>query len=293
VLVDDDAAGGADLDARLAGEAVVGELPGSHHHHVDRDVAGGGLDRPHASRAQERLDARVEVGLDAHLPPGVLHRLHDVRVGDLRHGPGAGVDQMRLDAPVGQGRGHLHADRLRLHHRGDLGPLQDLVPAHGFADVADVVDAFQVDAGDGGPLVLEAGGDHQAVERLVVPALHAQPAGFQVDGPHPRLVADVVAELLVVLPTLEDEAVEGVDLPAVDVGDAAGAVGDVLLGGEDDHVGVGIRLLGRARRAHPGGAPTDDRDPPGHRTSSGSEDSSSYSFILYNAGRERRHVGGE
>ena len=54
----------------------------------------------------------------AELGEALLHRLGDLRVGDLREQPGVLVDQVGLDAAVGQGGQHLHAERPGLEHDG-------------------------------------------------------------------------------------------------------------------------------------------------------------------------------
>src|SRR6185312_12910723 len=121
------------------------------------DLPAGGLHRMYPLGAQERVDPGVQVDVHAQLAPRLLDGGHDVGVGDLGHGPRVRVDQMRLDAAVGQRGGHLHADGLRLGDDRALHRVEDPVPALGRADVPDVVQPVEFGTGDLRPLVLEAG----------------------------------------------------------------------------------------------------------------------------------------
>ena len=82
--------------------------------------------------------------------------------------------------------------------------------------------------------------------------------GVEVQARDGRLVADVDALLGVLLLRGEEQRLEARDLPAVDVGDPAGAVGRVLELGEDDDLAVGLRALERAGGTYAGCATPDD-----------------------------------
>jgi hypothetical protein len=86
-----------------------------------------------------------------------------------------------------------------------------------------------------------------------------------VEAGHRRLVVDVDTGLFVRLLAGEEERLEVRDLPAVDVGDAAWAVGRVLVLGVDDDLGLLVRALGGTCGTDAGRTSTDDDDlHPGH-----------------------------
>jgi hypothetical protein len=197
----------------------------------------------------------------AQLAPRVLDRRHDVRVGHHRQRVRVRVDEVRLDAAVRQRRHHLQTERARLDDDGGLRLGDDLVPLHGLADVLDVVETLEIAAGDAGIGVVPAGADDEAV--VADGAFTGDGHGVRrgVDRGHLRLVADVDTRVDVSLLAGEEQPLEVGDLAAVDVGDPAGAVGDVLELGVDDHLGAGVGGLDPARGAQSRSASSDDDSP--------------------------------
>jgi hypothetical protein len=146
-------------------------------------------------------------------------------------------------------------------HDRDPDVVENLVPLDRPADVLDVVQALQVGPGHAGIGVLEAAGHHQAVEGDAGLAVDVDQAVPEVDPGHPPLVVDVDARLPVGLLPLEEQGLEVGDLAAVDVGDATGAVGGVLVLGVDGDARVGVDLPRAPRRSDPCGPASDDDDP--------------------------------
>ena len=103
------------------------------------------------------------------------------------------VDDVGLDAAVGERGDHLQPERRGLDHDGRLHVVEDLVPLHGPADVLHVVETFEVRAGDAGVGVVEPGGHDQAVVADVALPLDRDRAGLRVERGDPCLVADVDA----------------------------------------------------------------------------------------------------
>ena len=253
------------IPAALA-RVLFGRLVGGDDDQVGGDLAVGGLHRPDLAVvvAEERLERGVEVQVHAQLAPRLLDRLHDVRVGHHRQRVRVGVDQVGLDAAVGQRGDHLQAERAGLDDHGALGLGDDLVPLHGLADVLDVVQAAEVAAGHARVGVVPAGGDDQVVVADRALARHRDRLGRGVDRGHLGLVVDVDAGVDVGLLAGQEQPLEVGDLSAVDVGNAARAVGDVLELGVDDDLGAGVGSLDPARGAQSGRSPTDDHCLSGH-----------------------------
>ncbi len=237
-------------------------LLGADHDQVGRQLALVGSHRPYLAGAvaDEGLELGVEVHLHAHLGPGLLDRCGDVGVGGLGERPRVVVDQVGLDAPVGQRGHHLQPERRGLDDDGHLGVVEDLVPLDGLADVLDVVEALEVGAGHAGVGVVEAGAEDQPVPGHVALAGDGDRPLAHVEAGDRRLVADVDPRLFVRLLAGEEQRLEVGDLLAVHVGDAARAVGRVLVLGVDDDLGVLVGAPGRSCRTDAGGTTTDDDD---------------------------------
>src|SRR4029077_18691548 len=119
------------------------------------------------------------------------------------------------------------------------------------ADVLHIVQALEVRSRDIRIGVVEACGDDETVVRD--PLATCQPEGMagNVESRHRGLVVDVEAGVPVEVLTLQDQALECLDLTPVDVGDATGAGADVLELREHGDRRVRIRLFRRPRRADP------------------------------------------
>src|SRR5581483_4623252 len=127
----------------------------------------------------------------------------------------------------------------------------------------DVVQAPQVGPGHARIGIVEAGGDHQPVPADVALAVHGHLPAGEIEPCHLGLVVDVDPGLDVGLLAGQEQAVEVGDLLAVDVGDAAGAVGAVLVLGVDYDLALRVGGLGRSGGADACGATSDDHRP-GH-----------------------------
>src|SRR6266702_1324186 len=114
-------------------------------------------------------------------------------------------------------------------------------------------------SGDAGVGIVEPGGQHQTVPGHVLPVDVDDLAG-DVDAADPGFVADIDAGLNVGLLGGKKKPLEVVDLLAVDVRNAAGAVGNVLELGEHHDLVAWVGCFQAARRADAGGAATYDYD---------------------------------
>ena len=135
--------------------------------------------RPHpaVAVADEPLDAGAEAQCHAPLGQRLVDRLGDVGIEQLRQRPRAFVDEVDLQAAVGEVAGHLDADRRAAVDDDPLHGVQFLVELHRRADVLDVVQALEVGARDGRLLPRPAGADRELVEALVGVARGDRPAG--------------------------------------------------------------------------------------------------------------------
>ena len=206
----------------------------------------------------------LKCSLRALLDPGVLHRPGDVGIGGSGQRPGVGVDEVGFDAAMAQGGHHLQAQRRRLHHHRGPGFVEHFVPVHGLADVLDVVKAAKIGAGHSGGRVIEPRAHDEFVVGNVALAFDGHRLGAGVETRHPCLIVDVYALVRVSFLCRQEKPLEVGNLLAVDIGNTARAVPDVLELGVDDDVRSGVGALGGPGRADARGAATDHHDPLGH-----------------------------
>ena len=169
LVVNMDAAGGADLQARLAGEFRVGP----HAHPQDHQVGGESLVvlghhrdrllRPRLEGAHRVAQAKINP-----LPPQLLvQRLDHLRIGRRHHLIGQ-LQQRDGDAAAAEVFGHFQADVAAAdHHRAsDAAVVDPGVDAINVVHVSHGEDSGQVDAGQRRPQRLGPGGEHQGVVPL-------------------------------------------------------------------------------------------------------------------------------
>src|SRR5829696_883597 len=259
-LVDDDAAGRSSLETGSDAECCVRLLVGADHSQVGLDLAIGGLYRGQLPVTDERLEFCVKDPATTELAPRLLHRGHDVRVGHLRHRPRARVHQMRLDASVSERCDHLDTEGRGLHDHRGFDRVQDFVPLDGFANVLDVVEAAEVAAWDTRIGVVEAGGQHKRVPLHLALTGDLNDLALHINTGDVGVVVHIDTGVDVGLLGSQKQLLEVLDLPAVHVGDATRAVGDVVKAGIDDHLGFWIGRLDATCSAHPACATTDYYD---------------------------------
>ena len=270
VIVDDEAAGRPDVQARRGGQRRVGDLVEAHDHDVAGQLAGRRRDGAHVVVAQEGLHLGAEPQRDAALLERLVHGLGHVGVEDLAQRPRAFVDEVDLEPAVPEVAGHLHAERRGADDRDPLDAVEQLVELHRLADVLDVVEPVEVRAGDVRLLPGEAGADDQLIEAFMLVA-RRDDAAIEVDlgdhrlHPHVEPVGDIAVD------GRQEEVLEARDLAAVHEGDAARRVGDVLELREHRDLQVRVQALGDGRRGRAGAASADDDQPVTHGFASSME----------------------
>ena len=174
----------------------------------------------------------------------------DVGVGRHRQRPRARVDEVSLDAAVRTAPWSSRAPSGPASSTtAALDGVEDLVPLHRLADVLHVVDARRGRRPGRRARRSSTRSRRRACPRAAAGRPPSTVFAVVSMARHRGLVADVDALVDVHLLGAEEEPLEVGDLVAVHVGDAARAVGGVLVLGEDDDLGARIGTLGRARRA--------------------------------------------
>jgi hypothetical protein len=167
---------------------------------------------------------------------------------------------MRLDASMSERCDHLDAEGSGLHDHCGFDRVQDFVPLHGLTDVLDVVEPAKVAARDTRIGVVEAGGQHERVPPDFALAGDLNDPALHIDTGDVGVVVHIDTGVDVGLLGGKKQLLEVLDLPAVDIGDPAWAVGHVIESGVDHHLGFWIGRLDATRCPHPACATTDDND---------------------------------